>query len=383
MNYGTMLAAAMLVACSAGSPPSMAQDRVIDTEQGPLRVTAVAEGLEHPWGLEFLPDGRMLVTERPGRLRIVTPGGGLSAPLSGVPAVRAVGQGGLLDVALDPAFGENGLVYLSYAEPGEGDESGTAVARGRLTDTGLEQVEVLFRQVHKVDSKHHYGSRLVFDRSGRLFITLGDRGGHREAAQDLSKHIGKVVRIERDGSVPADNPFVGRSGTLPEVFSSGHRNIQGAALHPVSGELWTHEHGPRGGDEVNITRAGRNYGWPVITYGREYHGPAIGEGTEKPGMEQPLHYWVPSIAPSGMAFYTADEIPAWRGNLLVGALAAQQLVRLELSVDDKVAHEERIAIGERVRDVVQGPDGAVYLLTDTGKTSRILRLTAASAGPPG
>jgi len=375
MKYGTMLAAAFLAACSAGSPPSLAEDRVIETEKGPIRITAVAQGLEHPWGLEFLPDGRMLVTERPGRLRIVNTDGTLSAPLGGVPPVRAVGQGGLLDVALDPGFADNRLVYISYAEPGDGDESGTAVARGRLTDAGLEQVEVLFRQVPKVDSKHHYGSRLVFDRSGRLFITLGDRGNQRPLVQDLTTHIGKVIRLERDGSVPADNPFVGRDGVLPEVFSFGHRNIQGAALHPASGELWTHEHGPRGGDEVNITRAGLNYGWPVITYGREYHGPAIGEGTEKAGMEQPLHYWVPSIAPSGMAFYTAEAIPGWQGNLLVGALAAQQVARLVLSADNKVVHEERIPIGERVRDVVQGPDGAVYLLTDTGNASRILRLT--------
>ena len=375
MKYGTMLAAALLAACSAGSPPSLAEDRVIETEKGPIRITAVAQGLEHPWGLEFLPDGRMLVTERPGRLRIVDTDGTLSAPLGGVPPVRAVGQGGLLDVALDPGFADTRLVYISYAEPGEGDTSGTAVARGRLTDAGLEQVEVLFRQVPKVDSKHHYGSRLVFDRSGRLFITLGDRGNQRPLVQDLTTHIGKVIRLERDGTVPADNPFVGRDGVLPEVFSFGHRNIQGAALHPASGELWTHEHGPRGGDEVNITRAGLNYGWPVITYGREYHGPAIGEGTEKAGMEQPLHYWVPSIAPSGMAFYTAEAIPGWQGNLLVGALAAQQVARLVLSADNKVVHEERIPIGERVRDVVQGPDGAVYLLTDTGNASRILRLT--------
>lgn len=375
MKYGTMIAAALLAACSAGSAPSVAQERVIETERGPLRVTVLAEGLEHPWGMAFLPDGRMLVTERPGRLRIVAADGSLSAPLAGVPAVRAVGQGGLLGVALDPQFAENRLVYLSYAEPGDGDESGTAVARGRLTGAGLDQVEVLFRQVPKVDSKHHYGSRLVFGRDGRLFITLGDRGNQRDGVQDLSKHIGKVLRIERDGSVPADNPFVGREGARPEVYSYGHRNIQGAALHPVTGELWTHEHGPRGGDEVNVTRAGLNYGWPVITYGREYHGPAIGEGTEKAGMEQPLHYWVPSIAPSGMAFYTAEAIPGWRGNLLVGALASQQLARLELSPDDKVVHEERIPIGERVRDVVQGPDGAVYLLTDTGTASRILRLS--------
>ncbi len=374
MKSGTMLAAALLAACSTGSPPSTAQQWEVETEKGTLGVSTVAQGLEHPWGLEFLPDGRLLVTERPGRMRIVAPDGSLSAPLAGVPAVRAVGQGGLLDVTIDPGFDENRLVYFSYAEPGTGDESGTAVARGRLTDAGLEGVEVLFRQAPKVDSGHHYGSRLVFDRSGRLFITLGDRGNQRESVQDLGTHIGKVIRLERDGSVPADNPFVGREDALPEVFSYGHRNIQGAALHPVSGELWTHEHGPRGGDEVNITRGGLNYGWPVITHGREYHGPAIGEGTAKPGMEQPLHHWVPSIAPSGMAFYTADAIPEWRGNLLVGALAAQQIARLELSDDNRVLHEERIPIGERVRDVVQGPDGAVYLLTDTGKTSRILRL---------
>lgn len=375
MRFGVMMGAALLAACSAGTPPSLAEDRVIETELGTLQLATVIDGLEHPWGLAFLPDGRMLVTERPGRLRIAGQDGTLSAPIGGVPAVRAVGQGGLLDVVIDPAFAENRLVYLSYAEPGEGDLSGTAVARGRLADGTLEQVEVIFRQSPKVDSKHHYGSRLVFARDGRLFITLGDRGSQRDGVQNPGTHIGKVLRIEPDGSVPADNPWVGRDGARPEVFSYGHRNIQGATLHPDTGELWTHEHGPRGGDEVNIVRAGLNYGWPVITYGREYHGPAIGEGTAKAGMEQPVHYWVPSIAPSGMVFYTGEAIPAWRGHLLVGALAAQQLARLELSADNEVVHEERIAMGERVRDVVQGPDGAVYVLTDTGKSSRIIRLT--------
>lgn len=376
MRWGAMLAVTFLAACSAGAPESAARDGVIQTESGALKFTTVASGLEHPWGLAFLPEGRMLVTERPGRLRIVAADGSLSAPVAGVPAVRAAGQGGLLDVALDPEFANNGLVYLSYAEPGAGGLSGTAVARGRLDGGSLEDVEVIFRQQPKVDSGHHYGARLVFARDGRLFITLGDRGSQRELVQDPGTHIGKVLRIERDGSIPADNPWVGRAGARPEVFSLGHRNIQGAALHPRTGELWTHEHGPRGGDEVNITRQGLNYGWPVITYGREYYGASIGEGSAKAGMEQPLHYWVPSIAPSGMTFYTGESIPSWKGSLLVGALAAMQLVRLELSPGNGVTHEERIALGERIRDVRQGPDGAVYLLTDTGKASRVLRLAA-------
>ncbi|MBS1200204.1 MAG: yliI [Proteobacteria bacterium] len=374
MKLKLAFAATLLAGCSAGTPESQAQERLLETEAGPLRVSTVASGLEHPWSLAFLPDGRMLVTERPGRLRIVAADGALSAPVAGVPAVHAVGQGGLLDVALDPDFAANGLVYLSYAEPGKGGLSGTAVARGRLAGGALEDVRVIFRQQPKVDSEHHYGSRLVFARDGRLFVTLGDRGSQRRLVHDPATHIGKVLRIERDGSVPADNPWAGRKDAAQEVFSWGHRNVQGATLHPQTGELWTHEHGPRGGDEVNITRRGLDYGWPVITYGREYHGPSIGEGSAKAGMEQPLHYWVPSIAPSGMAFYTGAAIPAWQGHLLVGALAAMQLVRLELSPDNRVTHEERIGLGERIRDVRQGPDGAVYLLTDTGKASRVLRL---------
>ncbi len=353
-----------------------AADRVIATEHGALRIATVVEGLEAPWGMAFLPDGRMLVTERPGRLRLVGRDGKLSAPLSGVPAVEAVGQGGLLDVALDPDHAGNGTIYLSYAEPGDG-VSGTAVAAARLTASGLEDVRVIFRQVPKVASRHHYGSRLVFARDGRLFITLGERNSQRDGAQDLGTHFGKIVRIERDGRVPADNPFVGTKGALPEIYSLGHRNVQGAALHPATGELWANEHGPRGGDEVNIVRAGRNYGWPVISYGREYYGPKIGEGTAKEGMEQPQHYWVPSIATSGMAFYTADALPGWKGSVLVGGLASLELSRLEFGADDKVRHEERIPIGERVRDVRQGPDGAVYLLTDEKSTSKLLRLSAA------
>ncbi len=377
MRTTLLLAAALVAACSAGSA-SQAEDRVIATQTGPLRVTTVVEGLEHPWGLAFLPDGRMLLTERPGRLRTVGRDGSLSTPITGVPAVFAQRQGGLLDVALDPAFPDSRLIYLSFAEPVEGGAR-TAVARARLGEGRLEGLDVIFRQEPAVDSGHHFGSRLVFDREENLFVTLGDRGSQRDEAQELDSHLGTVVRIRTDGSVPADNPFVGRPGALPEIYSYGHRNQQGAALHPRTGRLWTHEHGPRGGDEVNVIRPGANYGWPVITYGREYHGPSIGEGTEKEGMEQPLHYWVPSIAPSGMAFYEEDLIPGWQGDLLVGALKAEQLVRLEIGAEDRVLHEERIVIGERVRDVRVGPEGAVYLLTDTGSRGRLLRL--APAGP--
>ncbi|MBX3703958.1 MAG: PQQ-dependent sugar dehydrogenase [Steroidobacteraceae bacterium] len=341
-----------------------------------VAITPVATGLQHPWGLAFLPDGRMLVTERPGRLRYVSADGALSEPVAGVPAVHAVNQGGLLDVALDPAFAANSTIYLSYAERGEGDLNGTAVARARLDGMQLADVTVIWRQQPKFAGGHHFGSRLVFARDGTLFVTLGDRNRLRESVQDLSTHIGKVVRIKTDGSVPADNPFADREGALPEIWSYGHRNIQGAALHPGTGELWTHEHGPRGGDELNVTRAGLNYGWPVITYGREYHGPAIGEGTGKAGMEQPLHYWVPSIAPSGMAFHDGRGFPQWKGQLFVGALAAKQLVRLEFDADGRVRTEERIAIGERVRDVREGPDGALYLLTDED-AGRLLRVVPA------
>lgn len=366
--------AGLMAACSSATPASVPADRVLDTEVGKLAVSTVAEGLEHPWGLAFLPDGRALVTERPGRLRLLSTDGRLSAPLVGVPPVRAVGQGGLLDVALDPAFADNGLVYLSYSEPGEADDSGTSVARARLAGESLQGLEVIFRQRQKLDSKHHYGSRLVFARDGNLFVTLGDRGSQRDGAQDLATHLGKVVRIRPDGSVPEDNPYLGREGALPEIFSLGHRNVQGADLHPLTGELWGAEFGPRGGDEVNRIRAGLNYGWPVITYGREYYGPSIGEGTEKAGMEQPLHHWVPSVSPSGMAFYSGDLIAAWKGHLLLATLSGQALVRLQVSPDHRIVAEERIDLGERLRHVRQGPDGAVYLLTDSGTASRILRL---------
>jgi glucose/arabinose dehydrogenase len=368
------LAPMLLAAAAAGACQDAPQAAA--TGETKVAVTTVAKGLEHPWSLAFLPDGRMLVTERDGTLRYVTREGALSDPVAGVPAVHAEGQGGLLDVALDPAFGENAVIYLSYAEPAPDGTNGTAVARARLDGGRLAGLEVIFRQQPKFRGHHHFGSRLVFARDGRLFVTTGERNSERDRSQDLGTHLGKVIRILPSGEVPADNPFVGRGGALPEIWSYGHRNIQGAALHPETGALWIHEHGPRGGDEINIAAAGRNYGWPVITYGREYSGPTIGEGTSKAGMEQPIHYWVPSIAPSGMAFHDGRAYPAWKGQLFVGALAAAQLVRLEVTPEGKVTNEERIAIGKRVRDVREGPDGALYLLTDED-AGEILRVVPA------
>ncbi len=335
------------------------------TQEHRIRVSTLTEGLSHPWSLAFLPDGRMLVTERPGRLRIIGKDFKLEPqPVGGVPAVAAVGQGGLLDVVLHPKFADNNLVYLSYSA-GDRNGIGTEVARGVLKGNQLENVQVIFRMAPKLRTGYHFGSRLVFDREGYLFITLGDRG-EMERAQNPGDHNGSVIRLHDDGRVPKDNPFVGKAGWLPEKFTLGNRNMQGAALHPQSGLLWTHEHGPQGGDEINVIRAGTNYGWPVITYGANYGtGTKIGEGTAKDGMAQPLHRWVPSIAPSGMAFYTSNPFPKWRGNLFVGALKDQMLVRLKLD-GEKVVHEERIlknTLG-RIRDVRAGPDGFIYLLTD-------------------
>jgi glucose/arabinose dehydrogenase len=345
---------------------------------GVVRAETVARGLEHPWGLAFLPDGRILATERAGRLRMVDRNGRISAPLAGVPAVQARGQGGLLDVALDPRFGENRLVYLSYAEAGEDGTAGTAVARGRLGDAGIENARVVYRQRPKVSGSNHFGSRLVFARDGTLFVTQGDRFAYRDAAQDLGSGLGKIVRIHPDGTVPVDNPFVGRAGAQPEIWSYGHRNIQSATLHPETGQLWIVEHGPRGGDELNLPEAGKNYGWPVITYGAEYWGPRIGEGTAKAGMEQPLYYWDPVIAPSGLLFYNGDAIPGWKGSLLIGSLRPGLLVRLRLA-DGRVVQEERHLgdLGERIRDIRQGPDGYPYLVTDRSD-GRILRVAPAN-----
>jgi len=342
---------------------------------GAVRVETLARGLEHPWALAFLPDGRLLVTERPGQLRTVERGGRVSTPLAGVPAVQARGQGGLLDVALSPRFADDRVIYVSYAEPGERGDAGTAVARGRLGEGGLEEVQVIYRQRPKVAGSNHFGSRLVFARDGTLFVTQGDRFAHRDGAQDLSVGFGKIMRIRPDGTVPADNPFLGRAGVQPEIWSYGHRNVQGAALHPGTGQLWTVEHGARGGDEVNRPEAGKNYGWPVITYGVDYSGAKIGEGTAKAGMEQPLYYWDPVIAPSGMVFYTGEAFPDWKGSLLIGSLRPGLLVRLRLEAGRIVYEERHLAdLGERIRDVRQGPDGLLYLLTDKSD-GRILRLS--------
>ncbi|HFD14843.1 MAG TPA: PQQ-dependent sugar dehydrogenase [Rhodospirillales bacterium] len=339
---------------------------VFESSAQRFRLHLVTDGLERPWGLAFLPDGSMLVTERVGRLRRVAADGTLDPrPVGGLPEIWAEGQGGLLDVALDPDFATNRLVYFSYSALGEDGLPGTRVARGRLAGDRLEEVEVIFVSNGRTSTGRHFGSRLLFDREGYLYITSGDRG-RRELAQDLRSHAGKVLRILPDGSVPPDNPFVGREDALPEIYTWGNRNPQGMALHPVTGEVWIHEHGPQGGDEINLLEPGANYGWPVITYGREYGtGLPIGEGTAKEGMEQPLWYWVPSIAPSGMAFYTGDRLPGWTGDLFVGALRAQTLVRLEVT-EDAVISEERLLEGRigRIRDVREGPDGYLYLLND-------------------
>jgi glucose/arabinose dehydrogenase len=348
----------LILAAALAALPAAAQ---------PFRVVELVRGLEQPWALAFLPDGRMLVTEKSGRLRIIAGGKLDPQPVAGLPEVTVHGQGGLMDVALHPRFADNGLVYLSYAARGE-DGVGTEVARGKLAGYRLENVQVLFRQSPKGNRGQHFGSRLVFDRQGYLYVTLGDRG-EMARAQTPGDHAGSVIRLHDDGRVPQDNPFVGKPGWKPEKFTLGNRNQQGAALHPVTGKLWTHEHGPQGGDEVNVIRAGANYGWPVITYGVNYGiGTKIGEGTAKAGLEQPIHKWVPSIAPSGMAFYTGDRFPQWRGSLFVGALRAELLVRLELD-GEKVVREERLLKGElgRIRDVRAGPDGLIYLLTDESR----------------
>ena len=366
------------------SGPALAIDEVIQTEKAAIRVQTVAEGLEHPWGIAFLPDGSALVTERAGRLRLMSPDGTLSDPIDGVPEVDARDQGGLLDVVLDPGFAENRRVYLSYSEPGEGRTNSTAVARGALSEdrTELADVEVIFSQSPKVASTRHFGSRIVFDRNGDVFITLGDRSDaeFRDQAQDLGSHLGKIVRLHPDGAVPEDNPFVRTEGALPEIWSYGHRNIQAAAINPESGELWEIEHGPKGGDEVNIPKAGANYGWPEVSFGVNYSGSPVGGGEpDAPGFEDPIYQWTPVIAPSGMTFYSGESIRAWGGDLFVGGLAATTLVRLELD-GNSVTHDERLleSAGLRIRDVVEGPDGALYVLTDQDN-GQVLRVGPAES----
>lgn len=343
-----------------------------------IAVTEIADGLSHPWAVEPLPDGRLLVTERAGRLRVIAQDGTVSAPVAGLPAIDARGQGGLLDVALSPDFARDRLIYWSYSEaraPG----NGTSVARGRLSDDArrVENVQVIFRQQPAWASIGHFGSRLVFDREGCLYVTLGDRQGDdsRELAQDNSTLIGKIVRINADGAVPADNPFVGREGVRAEIWSNGHRNVQGAALNPQTGALWAVEHGPRGGDELNIVQAGRNYGWPIISYGLEYsRRPVTGGIAAQDGLEQPIYYWDPIIAPGGMHFYSGTLFP-WQGDLLIAGLRTTTLVRLELD-GDRVVGEERLLTDQvgRIRDVAEDADGALWIVTDEDN-GRLLRLT--------
>ena len=357
---------AMTVLLLGAASPLAAAERLGTYESAEERfhLVKVVDGLEHPWGLAFLPDGRMLVTERPGRLRIVADGWLLPEPVAGVPEVWAEGQGGLLDVALHPDFAENGLVYLSYSSPSaDGDDAATAVARGRLAGARLEDVEEIYVALPRDDGGRHFGSRLVFA-DGYLFVTAGERG-ETDRAQDLGDAAGSVIRLLDDGRVPGDNPFVGVGGARPEIYSIGHRNPQGMALEAATGRLYAIEHGPKGGDELNLIEPGVNYGWPVITYGKSYMGFKIGEGTHKEGMAQPVHYWVPSISPSGLMIYDGDPFPAWKGSFFAGALSGELLVRLEVAGGRAVVEERMLEdLEERIRDVRQGPDGLVYLLTD-------------------
>jgi glucose/arabinose dehydrogenase len=347
-----------------------------------LKPVPVLRGLDSPWALAFLPDGRMLVTERPGRLRVALANGELSPPLAGLPAVSAGGQCGLLDVAVDPQFAQNQRIFFTFAEPAGPGESGnsTAVGSARLVGDGLgtrlESVRTIFSQKPKISSRNHCGSRIVFDRSGALLVGLGDRFSGKDEAQNPANHIGKVVRISAEGQALPDNPFAGKAGTAPEIFSLGHRNIQGAALHPQTGELWAVEHGPQGGDEINRVQAGRNYGWPLVTYGRNYGiGTAIGEPGPKAGFEQPLRHWVPtSVAPSGLVFLTSDRYPGWKGSAFTGTLRGQALIRLTLDGASVTGEERLLAdFGQRIRDVRQGPDGWLYIVTD-GDGGQVLRL---------
>jgi glucose/arabinose dehydrogenase len=363
--------------CLVAAVTAPAHAQTVQSEKHAFRVVTLVRGLQNPWSIAFLLDGRMLVTEREGRIRIVSKDFKLDPkPVEGLPEIVASGQGGLFDVVLHPQFEKNGWIYWAYNAPGPGGW-GTAMARGKLDGYRMTEVQVLFSMEPKTRAGHHFGGRIVFDPKGFVYLTLGDRGDM-PRAQKLDDHAGSVIRLHDDGRVPKDNPYVGRAGAKPEKFTLGNRNMQGAALHPQTGELWTHEHGPQGGDEVNVMRAGRNYGWPVISFGVNYGiGTKIGEGNSKPGMEQPLHVWVPSIAPSGMAFYTGDKFPNWKGNILIGALRDEMLVRLEIN-GEKVVREERLIKGQigRIRDVRVGPDGFVYLVTDE-RDGLVVRLESA------
>ena len=368
---GLSLAAAFVLALTFVARAAETQD----SERHAFKLVEVAGGFDSPWGLAFLPEGDILVTEKPGRLRLIRDGKLRPEPIEGLPEIEEVGQGGLLDVALHPNFAENRILYISYAGK-QGGHYGTEVARLRFAEDRLEGLDVLLVLQPKSGGGRHFGSRLVFDSQGLLYVTSGDRGDP-DKSQDRGNMYGSVLRVRDDGEVPADNPFAGLADVRPEIFSYGHRNPQGMARRPGTDQIWAVEHGPRGGDELNLIRAGVNYGWPVITYGRSYAGFSIGEGTEKEGMAQPAKYWVPSISPSGLTFYDGAAFPQWQGNLFLGALSGEILVRLELE-GDRVVHEERLLddFGARIRDVRQGPDGFLYILTDSGD-GKLLRLEPA------
>ncbi len=378
----------LVVGMAVGGGTGVSGDAVFKSAHHDYRVVTVVDGLVQPWSIAFLPGGDMLVTERPGRLRIIRQGKLLPEPVPGVPAALFQGQGGLLEVATHPDFSSNRLLYLSYSKPNaEGTGATTALIRGRFENDRLTAVQQLFEA--KSEGRGHYGGKIEFDRNGHVFLTLGDRQvpptGNLEAhpAQDLSTHHGTVVRLHDDGRVPDDNPFVKRAGALPEIWSYGHRNVQGLAIHPETGTIWTNEHGPQGGDELNVTLPGRNYGWPVVGFGVNYQtGQAIHAGTHRQGMEQPVHVWVPSIGISGMMIYTGDRFPQWRGNIFVGGMAGQQLARLTLE-GQRVVNEETLVQGMgRVRDVRQGPDGYIYLALEDreGKPTPIVRLEPVARG---
>ncbi|MDJ0958658.1 MAG: PQQ-dependent sugar dehydrogenase [Arenicellales bacterium] len=360
----------ILLLCALYNAPA---DEVVQSEQHDFIVESVLSDLDHPWSMVFLADEEMLISERSGSLMLVNTTTGESQYVKGLPEVAAVGQGGLMDIALHPDFSTNGLIYLSFAAS-DGSGTGTEVARGKLVGNELRDVETLFAALPKSGGGRHFGSRLLFDPEGFLYITLGDRG-KRPQAQALTTHPGSIIRLNEDGTVPVDNPFVKQSRVRPEIYTYGNRNVQGIALQPGTNRIWAHEHGPQGGDEVNIVVAGTNYGWPIITYGKNYGtGTDIGEGTHKEGMAQPVYQWTPSIAPSGMAFYSGDMFPHWQGDLFVGSLKFQLLVRLEVDGDKIVAEEQLLQrrFG-RIRDVRVGPDGLLYLLTDESD-GQLLRL---------
>lgn len=357
---------------------ALAQEATHPSKAYNLKATVIADGLENPWSLAFLPNGDMLVTERPGRLRLISGGKLQEEPVSGTPEVVARGQGGLMDVALHPKFSENKLIYLTYSGRGEGGV-GTEVARAVLNGSKLQSPQVIFKFDPKTGGNNHYGSRLLFHPDGSLYVTFGDRYTFMKEAQNTTNHIGTIIRIKDDGSVPEDNPFNGnKDGSRPEIFSYGHRNVQGIALRPGTMQVWAHEHGPQGGDELNLLKPGANYGWPAITYGIDYSGAIISDKTEAPGMEQPAVYWVPSIAPSGMAFYDGDKFPKWKGDIFLGALAGTHLRRVKLNGDRVVEQETLLSdLGERIRDVRQGPDGFLYVVTDDPSDGKVIRLEPA------